>query len=39
MLGAPKSVRTHELVAHELEMHGHPAEAIENFRVALKIEP
>ena len=29
----------HELMAHELAKHGHPDEAIENFRVAIKINP
>lgn len=38
-LVAPKSARMHQLMAHELAKHGHPAEAIENFRVAIKIDP
>jgi tetratricopeptide (TPR) repeat protein len=39
MVVAPKSARVHELMALELAKHGHAAEAIENFRVALKIDP
>jgi tetratricopeptide (TPR) repeat protein len=39
MVVAPKSARMHELMAHELAKHGHTEEAIENFRVALKIDP
>jgi tetratricopeptide (TPR) repeat protein len=39
MVVAPKSAHMHELMAHELAKHGHTAEAIENFRVALKIDP
>jgi len=39
MVVAPKSAHMHELMAHELAKHGHEAEAIENFRVALKIDP
>lgn len=38
-LVAPKSARMHQLMAHELAKHGHPAEAIENYRVAIKIDP
>jgi len=38
-LVAPKSARMHQMMAHELAKHGHPAEAIENFRVAIKIDP
>jgi tetratricopeptide (TPR) repeat protein len=36
---APKSARMHQLMAHELAKHGDTAEAIENYRVALKIDP
>jgi tetratricopeptide (TPR) repeat protein len=36
---APKSARMHQLMAHELAKHGNTAEAIENYRVALKIDP
>jgi tetratricopeptide (TPR) repeat protein len=39
MLVAPKSAHMHELMARELAKHGHTAEAIENFRVAIKIDP
>jgi tetratricopeptide (TPR) repeat protein len=39
MLVAPNSAHMHELMAHELAEHGHAEEAIENFRVALKIDP
>jgi tetratricopeptide (TPR) repeat protein len=39
MVVAPKSAHMHELMAHELAKHGHAAEAIENFRLALKIAP
>jgi tetratricopeptide (TPR) repeat protein len=39
MLVASKSAHMHELMAHELAKHGHPDEAIENFRVAIKINP
>ena len=39
MVVAPKSAHMHELMAHELAKHGHTAEAIENFRVAIKIDP
>jgi len=39
MIVAPKSAHMHELIAHELVKHGHTAEAIENFRVALQIDP
>lgn len=36
---APKSARMRQLMAHELAKHGDTAEAIENYRVALKIDP
>jgi tetratricopeptide (TPR) repeat protein len=36
---APKSARMHQLMAHELAKHGDTAEAIENYRVALNIDP
>jgi tetratricopeptide (TPR) repeat protein len=36
---APKSARMHQLMAHELAKQGHTAEAIENYRAALKIDP
>jgi len=39
MVVAPKSALMHELMARELAKHGHTAEAIENYRVALKIDP
>ncbi|MGH9353977.1 MAG: tetratricopeptide repeat protein [Terriglobia bacterium] len=39
MVVAPKSATMHELMGLELAKHGHPAEAIENFRVAIKIDP
>ncbi|MGH9448859.1 MAG: tetratricopeptide repeat protein, partial [Terriglobia bacterium] len=39
MVAAPKSAYMHELMGLELAKHGHPAEAIENFRVAIKIDP
>jgi tetratricopeptide (TPR) repeat protein len=39
MVVAPKSAHMHELMAHELAKHGHAEEAIENFRVAIKIDP
>ena len=39
MLVAPNSAHMHELMAHELAKHGHTAEAIENFRMAIKIDP
>ncbi len=39
MVVAPRSARMHELMALELAKHGHPEEAIENFRVAIKIDP
>jgi tetratricopeptide (TPR) repeat protein len=39
MVVAPKSAHMHELMAHELAKHEHPEEAIENFRVAMKIDP
>jgi tetratricopeptide (TPR) repeat protein len=39
MVVAPKSAHMHELMAHELAKHGHPDEAIKNFRVAIKINP
>src|SRR5580658_4809919 len=36
---APNSARMHQAMAHELAKHGHTAEAIENYRAALKINP
>ncbi|MGH9396379.1 MAG: tetratricopeptide repeat protein [Terriglobia bacterium] len=39
MVVAPKSATMHELMGLELAKHGHPAEAIENFRVAIEIDP
>jgi tetratricopeptide (TPR) repeat protein len=36
---APKSARMHQMMAHELAKQGHTAEAIENYRAALKIDP
>lgn len=39
MVVAPKSAYLHELMGLELAKHGHAAEAIENFREAIKIDP
>jgi tetratricopeptide (TPR) repeat protein len=39
MVVAPKSAYMHELMGLELAKHGHPAEAIQNFRVAIQIDP
>ncbi|MGH9343595.1 MAG: tetratricopeptide repeat protein [Terriglobia bacterium] len=39
MVAAPDSAYMHELMGLELAKHGHAAEAIENFRVAIKINP
>lgn len=39
MLAAPKSAYLHELMGLELAKHGHAAEAVENFRAAIKIDP
>jgi tetratricopeptide (TPR) repeat protein len=36
---APNSARMHQAMAHELAKQGHTAEAIENYRAALKINP
>jgi tetratricopeptide (TPR) repeat protein len=36
---APKSARTHQMMAHELARQGHTEEAIENYSIALKLEP
>ena len=36
---APNSARIHQAMAHELAKHGDNAEAIKNYRVALKIDP
>jgi tetratricopeptide (TPR) repeat protein len=36
---APNSARMHQAMAHELAKQGHAAEAIENYRAALKIDP
>jgi predicted Zn-dependent protease len=36
---APNSARMHQAMAHELAKQGHTAEAIENYRAALKIAP
>jgi tetratricopeptide (TPR) repeat protein len=38
-LAAPKSARMHQLMAHELERQGNTAEAIANYRAALKLDP
>ncbi len=38
-LVAPNSARMHQLMAHELAKHGDSAQAIENYRAALKIDP
>jgi len=36
---APNSARMHQALAHELAKRGNAAEAIENYRVALKLDP
>ena len=36
---APNSARMHQAMAHELAKRGNTAEAIENYRAALKIDP
>jgi tetratricopeptide (TPR) repeat protein len=36
---APNSAHMHQAMAHELAKHGNTAEAIENYRAALKIDP
>jgi len=36
---APNSARMHQAMAHELAKHGDNAEAIKNYRAALKIDP
>ena len=36
---APNSARTHQMMAHELARQGNSAEAIANYREALKLEP
>jgi Tfp pilus assembly protein PilF len=36
---APKSARTHQMMAHELARQGHTEEAIENYSIALKLQP
>jgi tetratricopeptide (TPR) repeat protein len=36
---APNSARMHQAMAHELAKHGENAEAIQNYRAALKIDP
>jgi Tfp pilus assembly protein PilF len=36
---APRSARTHQMMAHELARQGHKEEAIENYSIALKLEP
>jgi tetratricopeptide (TPR) repeat protein len=36
---APNSARVHQMMAHELAKQGHSAEAIANYRAALKIDP
>jgi tetratricopeptide (TPR) repeat protein len=36
---APNSARTHQMMAHELARQGNTAEAIANYREALKLEP
>ena len=35
----PNSARMHQAMAHELAKRGNTAEAIENYRAALKIDP
>ena len=35
----PNSARMHQALAHELAKRGHTAEAIENYRAALKLDP
>lgn len=39
MVAAPQSAYMREVMGLELAKHGHPAEAIENFREAIKIDP
>ena len=36
---APNSARMHQAMAHELAKHGDDAQAIENYRAALKLDP
>ncbi|HMI53605.1 MAG TPA: tetratricopeptide repeat protein [Candidatus Saccharimonadales bacterium] len=36
---APKSARMHQMMAHELSRQGKTAEALENYSLALKIDP
>src|SRR5258708_29133965 len=36
---APNSARTHQMMAHELARQGNSAEAIANYREALKLQP
>ncbi|MGD1082331.1 MAG: tetratricopeptide repeat protein [Candidatus Sulfotelmatobacter sp.] len=36
---APKSARMHQALAHELAERGNTAEAIENYRAAIKLDP
>jgi len=36
---APNSAHMHQAMAHELAKHGNTAEAMENYRAALKIDP
>ncbi len=36
---APNSARMHQMMAHELAKQGHSAEAIANYRAALKLDP
>lgn len=38
-LVAPNSALMHQVMAHELELHGHKAGAIEQYRLALKLDP
>jgi tetratricopeptide (TPR) repeat protein len=38
-LVAPTSALMHQVMAHELELHGHTAGAIEQYRLALKLNP
>ena len=38
-LVAPKSALMHQVMAHELELQGHTAGAIEQYRLALKLNP
>ena len=36
---APKSAQVHQMMAHELARQGQTKEAIENYKIALQIDP